>query len=476
VSAIATYIKGRRWFRAKARGLASATVDETFTVRLAGEDVAFSIVLCKYEDGETDRYVVPMATATGAEAVRLRSERPQVVIGDAARPALGGSAPTTDRSHVDGGVIYDALGSERLLGALLDQFRGDGLRVKSDKGQSTLVFRAYPALASAKPANVAPRLMTSEQTNTSVLYGDAFILKVVRKLDEGTSAELEMGEVLTRQGYASAPPVMGAIELESGPSSRSTVGILHRQVVNRGDAWGATLKELSAQRGEAGGKSLADAALLGRRVGEMHVVLAGATEPAFAPEPIRREHRQKLAAALGREAQAVERFLRNGDLARILARLDAFVDQDEDPIAMRIHGDLHLGQILATEDDFVIIDFEGEPSRSLAERKAKRSPLADVAGMLRSFDYAAATVLRPTSPAAARAWHAKACDAFIRAYRAATQGSRTLTLSPDAWRKSLDFFLVEKSIYEVGYEANNRPDWIRIPQEGIADLLDGTQT
>jgi predicted trehalose synthase len=399
------YVKGRRWFRAKAKGLVSATVDETFPI----DDVALSIVLLRYDDGSTDRYVLAMRDSE-----------------------------------------YDVLADEGVLAKLLEKFKG--FTVTSDKG-SKLVFRPYPGFAyeAAKP-----RVLGAEQTNTSVLFGDRFILKVVRKLDEGTSAELEMGDFLTRHGYASAPPVMGAIELGT-----STVGILHRLVPNRGDAWTATLKDMDA--------GLAHASLLGKRVGEMHVVLAGGTEPAFAPEAIRADARKKLAAHVEAEARAVEKYLRPGDLPRVIERLGAFAGQSEDPIAMRVHGDLHLGQILATADDFVIIDFEGEPSRTLAERKAKRSPLADVAGMLRSFDYAAATALKG---AEARAWYAKAKAAFEDAYRTATRLSPVLALSDEAWRRNLDFFLFEKAIYEIGYEANNRPDWIAIPQGGVAALLD----
>jgi trehalose synthase-fused probable maltokinase len=453
---ITSYVKARRWFRAKARGLVSATIDETFALHLDGETVDFDVIACAYEDGATDRYVLPIATATGAEAERLKREQAHLVIGEVAGR----------------GTLYDALGSERLLAALLGQFAsGSERRVESQRG--ALVFRAARG-HDAGASNVAPRPTKTEQTNTSIVFGDAFILKVVRKLDEGVSAELEMGEFLMRHGYASSPHVVGAIEIERSGAEPSTVGILHRFVPNQGDAWTSTLKELEGSPSPE--RYLPRAALLGKRVGEMHVVLAAGTEANFVPERIDRDVRANLVAMVRNEARSVGKWLREGDEARIASRLDAFVELGEDPVAMRIHGDLHLGQILSTGDDYMLIDFEGEPARSLAERKAKRSPLADVAGMLRSFDYAAATALRAKSAAQARAWYRAVASAFLEAYRSATCSCAALAISDTLFHESLDFYLLEKCVYEIAYEANNRPDWIAIPRDGLGDLLDAEST
>jgi predicted trehalose synthase len=455
---ITSYVKERRWFRAKARGLVSATIEEAFPLRLDDVDVAFSIIVCRYEDGGSERYVLPIATASGEEAARIRRERPFAVIGPSPRDAAA--------------IQYDAVGSDRLLAALLDRFRGGGTTVPSRETAHRLVFRALPAFETSRYGSVAPRPTTTEQTNTSIVYGDGFVLKIIRRLDEGSSAELEVGEFLTRHGYAGAPLVVGAIEIErAGAGSQpATVGVLHRFVANESDAWTATLKTL--ERSASPADYAPKAALLGERVGAMHAVLAEGTEPSFAPEPIGKDARRRLADAVAREARTLERFLGDGDLGRIATRLEAFVEQNEDPIAMRIHGDLHLGQILATpDDDFVLIDFEGEPARSLAERKAKRSPLADVAGMLRSFHYAAATVLRPKDREASHAWYRGVTAPFLDAYRNATHGRAHSAMSADTWTKTLDFCLFEKCIYEIAYESNNRPDWIAIPKEGIADLL-----
>jgi maltose alpha-D-glucosyltransferase/alpha-amylase len=457
---ITAYVKERRWFRAKARGLASATVEEVFPLELAGEPVRFAVVRCTYEDGGYDQYILPMAVAAGDEAARIRKEQPHLVIGTEGAPP--------------GGVVFDALGSERILEGLMERFRNGGSCVESGRG--TLVFRPYPPLEAAWPAKLAPKPTRTEQTNTSIVFDSAFILKIVRKLDEGVSAELEMGEFLTRHGYASSPQVVGSIELERAGAAPSTVGVVHRFTKNQGDAWTTTLGQLRAAPSPDAFRGQAE--LLGRRVGEMHVVLAGGTEGNFAPEPITKPDRVKLAAAVEEQARQLAKSLRDGDDARIGKRLQTFVDLGEDPLRMRVHGDLHLGQILAVgpagapPEDFVLIDFEGEPARSLAERKGKRSPLADVAGMLRSFDYAAATVLRERSVDEARAWYRAVAKAFLGAYRTAARASHVLAASDDVFEPCLDFYLLEKCLYEIAYEANNRPDWIAIPRAGLQDILD----
>lgn len=457
---LAGYVRERRWFRAKARGLAEATVAERFPLDLAGDEVALCVLALRYADGGADAYVLPIAHATGEAADRIRRERPHLAIGD------------------EGGALaYDALGDERLLGALLERFRDGGDRVSH--GDAALVFRPFAAFDATAPTSVEPRPVTTEQTNTSVVFGDGFILKVLRQLDEGVSADLEMGEYLTRHGYAGAPPVAGAIVLERAGAEPATVAILHRFVPNLGDAWGFTLRAVADAREPEAYRPYAER--LGARVGEMHAVLAAGTEPAFAPRPLGESDRARLAEAVQREAEASAAWIPEGALPRIAARLAAFVHLPEAPWATRVHGDLHLGQILRIDSeragddagttDFVLIDFEGEPARPLAERKAKRAPMADVAGMLRSFHYAAATVLRADDPEAAQRWYTATAESFLAAYRAATRATAVVPQSEGAFRAVLDFYLIEKCIYEIRYEANNRPDWLDIPRGGLADLL-----
>ena len=444
------YIAQRRWFRGKARGLREARIDEVFPLELGGEPVDLAIVECTYESGEPDRYVLPIATAIGPEAESLK---PHLVIG-----------------VEKGKTRYDALGSEKLLAGLLEKLRGGGTRIDGPRG--TLVFRPLPGFDDVPHTSVAPKATEKEQTNSSIVFGDAYIFKIVRKLDEGRSAELEMGETLTRHGYASIPQVLGAIEIvRKGGGEPSTIGVVHRFLANEGDAWAYTLETVARDPAPAAYRD--DARLLGTRLGEMHAVLASATERDFAATTLDRAARTAIGAAVTANARSVAGSLRPGDEAKIAARVAAFVELPKDPLAMRVHGDLHLGQILAAQKDFVFIDFEGEPARSIEERKARRSPLADVAGMLRSFDYAAATVLRGVSVAEANAWYAFAAEAFLAAYRSAAPAAIT---DPATWRACLDFYLVEKCLYEIAYEANNRPDWLAIPRDGLGALLDSEPT
>ena len=406
------YIAQRRWFRGKARGLREARIDEVFPLELAGEPVDLAIVECTYESGEPDRYVLPIATAIGEEAASLK---PHLVIG------------------VEGGKTrYDALGSEKLLAGLLEKLRGGGTRIEGARG--TLVFRPLPGFDDVPHTSVTPKATEKEQTNSSIVFGDAYIFKIVRKLDEGRSAELEMGEALTRHGYASIPQVLGAIEITRKGAEPSTIGVVHRFLANEGDAWAYTLERVGKDPAPAAYRD--DARLLGQRLGEMHAVLAAATEPDFVATTLDRATRTAIGAAVTKNAHAVASSLRSGDEAKIAARVAAFVELAKDPLAMRVHGDLHLGQILAAKGDYIFIDFEGEPARSIEERKGKRSPLADVAGMLRSFDYAAATALRAKSVSDAKAWYASAAEAFLGAYRAAAPPTIT---DPATWRTCLDF-------------------------------------
>jgi maltose alpha-D-glucosyltransferase/alpha-amylase len=198
----------------------------------------------------------------------------------------------------------------------------------------------------------------------------------------------------------------------------------------------------------------------------MHVVLARGKDASFAPT---RLDKAALAKRVEADARAASKWLDAELVEKAAQRASAFAKLDAEAIAMRVHGDLHLGQILVQGSDFVIIDFEGEPARSLAERKGKRSPLADVAGMVRSFDYAAATALRKSSPGAARKWSRETSRAFLAAWRDATRAA--LPMDDATFQAALDVHVLEKSLYEIAYEANNRPDWLDIPRDGLRDLL-----
>ena len=519
------YVAARRWFRGKSRQIARATVADVIPLEARDEPhprlepgatpAVIAIVHVAYADGGVgDDYALPLSFVTGDEADDLRARRPHLVVAELHVQCAHASYD---------GVLCDAVGDTRALRALLGHVeRADTLEGKD----ACLRFRRLEGSEDqadggrSASGNAEPRVIDAEQTNTSIVYGDAYILKVVRRLDDGASPDLEMGEVLTAAGYTHAPAVAGAAELVREGREPATLAILHRFVANRGDAWSYMLDVIGrhlagARTGTVTGTD--DAAVAGGRVGllaervaSLHLALASRVDaPLFAPEPLAQSERAALAdavraslrrafAALASRLAATPPSLPADAVAVVTAlvpreaelgeRLRRFVDGEPGAGARalaqktRVHGDLHLGQVLFTGEDFVIIDFEGEPARPLAERKAKRSPLADVAGMLRSLHYAsisAARAFQPSSPAidrAAAAWHDAARDAFLEAYLARVrEGCTTARFLPDdpaALRAMLDFYLLEKCVSEVHYEIDNRPDWVAIPAAGLAQLLE----
>ncbi|HEY5146564.1 MAG TPA: hypothetical protein VII82_07340, partial [Polyangiaceae bacterium] len=283
--------------------------------------------------------------------------------------------------------------------------------------------------------------------------------------------------------------LLAAIELVRSGGEPGTVGVAHAFVPNEGDAWTFALATI------AGSGSSAFVGPLARRVAEMHAALASpSADRRFAPEPIERAEREALGkaveVAIARAwalvderaarlpADAVERLQalrgRTKAYAECVAR---FVESAEPPIKTRVHGDLHLGQVLVSSGDFVLIDFEGEPARPLAARKAKRSPLVDVAGMLRSLHYASVAAWRTAAGDArtrAEAWHVAARREFLRAYDDAAAVRTVLPRDAAARDALLRFYLLEKCVYELHYELNNRPDWVTIPVLGFESILEGS--
>jgi maltose alpha-D-glucosyltransferase/alpha-amylase len=316
---------------------------------------------------------------------------------------------------------------------------------------------------------------------------------------------------LTAAGFANAPPLLGEVVRVAADGTPHTLMVAQGFVRNQGEAWGWTLDWLRRTIDEmALTDSAADAeepfsgytsfaAAVGRRLGELHAVLSRPSDdPAFAPEVASEADRGGWAAGAVAQLDPALDLLRRAEglteadkaaAAGLLARADALrgavqrlAEAAAGALKTRLHGDFHLGQVLVVQGDAVIVDFEGEPARSLEERRAKGSPLRDVAGLLRSFDYAASVAGASDGSASATAappdrrlallgrWQAEAADAFLRAYRAV--GAE----SPDKWVPSegeealLDLFLIEKAAYEVRYEAANRPTWIGLPLRGLAAL------
>ncbi|MBV9578760.1 MAG: sugar phosphotransferase [Chloroflexi bacterium] len=361
--------------------------------------------------------------------------------------------------------------------ALLRHFV-DGATLPTERG-GALMFRPTHILPTRVADGLEPvELLRGEQSNTSLRFGDTLILKLFRRLQFGPNPDVEIGWFLTEHtGFAGTPPVAGSLTYTSPEGQDAALALLQQFVPNRGDAWTTTLARVrSVVDGAPGAESLRAIARLGTTTGELHVALASATGE-FAPEPISAADLQVWQASLEAEIGLVTDALAAHAVAldpRLLRERAAGLAALEGSLKIRHHGDYHLGQVLERLDgDYVIIDFEGEPTRPLALRREKRSPLRDVAGMLRSFDYARHAALRASGRAAdhpaahaAAAWYAAARQAFLEAYLLVARGQPRLV--PETIEGPLGALELEKAAYEVIYELNNRPDWLPIPLAAFA--------
>ena len=495
------FLAGQRWFGGKARGILGVDViDAIFT----GNDERKTIVLLvavKYLEGADETYSIPLIAAQAKDA--------------------GDAAQRLEMGNGSGPAFRDAFSSQGFLAELLEviekerEFPGEKGRLRGFRAA------AFSDLSSSSDV-LRPKLLTGEQSNSSVIYGERLILKFFRRVEEGENPDLEIGRFLTeRAGFPHAPRIGGFLEYQTEHGKAATQGILQEFVANQGDAWRYVVKtltgfyervedlserEISAPEnlpefsGEVMARVFSEIVLLGKRTAELHLALSSESEdPAFAPEPFTMEFQNSLESSFAGLARRTLRLLRahmasipaeyKQRSAEILAREEEIVLRFpaalSDPIEamrIRIHGDYHLGQVLYTGSDFVIIDFEGEPARPLAERRVKQSPLQDVAGMLRSFHYAAfAPLLMPAtsiSPSRltkasrwAEAWSRCAANRFLGQYYETSGAARYLPAESRAKAKLLEMYLLAKAIYELGYELNNRPAWVGIPLEGISRLL-----
>ncbi|MEO8121124.1 MAG: putative maltokinase, partial [Rhodoferax sp.] len=413
------------------------------------------------------------------------------------------------RQQANVGVMGDAFYDPAFCRAMVQAIRA-GMELATTGGRllfkPTTLFKSLTVDIAALPVSRP----SATSSNTVVTLDETLFLKGYRRLREGLNPELEMGRFLTDVvRYPNCVPVLGALEYFTNDGRVMTLALVQAYVANQGDGWDYTLRYLERYLEElrtaagpalsadaAHGGFLALAATLGKRTAELHVALARRTgDPAFDPEPIAPSDIVAFRERASSEAHATLSLLQErlsqlpaaaqGDAQTLLARQDALQSRlaagevsSRAGIKTRTHGDYHLGQVLVTANDFVIIDFEGEPGRSFDERRAKSSPLRDVAGMLRSFNYARWSALKRVAQnadelerlaPAALEWETATRDAFLAAYVNTTALS-TPALPVDAGL--LGLFELEKALYELRYEINNRTDWAQVPLRGILALID----
>ncbi len=442
-TALGDWILKQRWFASKAREVASFHVLELVTIE-GDPELAIALVEVRFHPGTHELYQVPLGL----------------------RDAWDGEEITRDER---GRVVYDALDDPECVLRLVRAIGDDATFGAED---ARWCFR--PAAPLPEPLEPV-RTIGVEQSNSSIVLGDRTILKVYRRIEPGPNPELELLRFLTARGYPHIAHLAGWYE-HDGRLVDATLGLLQEFLPGAQDGWALALDGFERDGGQA---LLDDLAELGRVTGELHATLASdASDPTFAPEEPSMESLALLVATIDEEIERL--FVELPDDERVAPvrgrgeevreRVRMYGQLGSAGRIIRTHGDYHLGQTLRTERGWVVLDFEGEPARSLPERRRKRSPMRDVAGMLRSFSYAAAGVQLLRGVEAPAAWEGEARKRFLAGYRE-TVDPALLPPSPDATERLLSIYELEKAVYELRYELNNRPDWVGIPVAGIMRLM-----
>ena len=440
------WVTSRRWFGDKARPVLDVRVEACDRVETGTVGLLLVIARFTFEWGSDATYFIPLLDTDGPFAEREAT------------------------THSD------------VLRWLVEGFAED----REIVGQGTWRWRrigdAFPDLAGLNYKTVRP--IAGEQSNTSIIFDGRFMGKIFRKIPPGTNPDLEIGEHLMRTGtFHHVPALYGVIDCDLH-GERIDIAAMQQFVPNVGDGWSWLLAALRS--GSDRNELIAAIRLLGTRTGEMHIALAESMgEPAFTPDVIHEDEAQtiirRVIAEMEGSVEGLSRELAPDDLERLHKGLGAMMADAWSMVGtllIRVHGDYHLGQTLRTPDgDFMIIDFEGEPSRSMSERRLKLPALKDVAGMVRSLDYAGATLIQETTDDVERlalgSWVEEASAGFVAAYRDAIAAS-DLPLAPTddhAFNSVLNLMIAEKALYETRYEMNNRPDWLWIPLNSLKRLV-----
>ena len=459
------FVIKQRWFGDKTRPIGSVGIADVMVAADGDDWFALTILELDAADSEPLRYFVPVA----------------LVRGDAVDPTLATIAAN--------GVIWrvgDAFRLPAFHAWLLDQ-AATAAELTGRFGE--IVWHANPALATLLPTArvAATQLSTAEQSNTSVIFGDALMLKAFRRLAPGLNPDVEIGRYLaTNTSFRNTPILAADAVYRAADGTEWSLAMIQSFEASVGDGWAFTLDAVTAaDPGPIAGYPAA-ARVLGERTGQLHTALArDDANKSFRPEPVTAADvaswEERLVAAVdGMLALSPSSVAEGGPgeaLRQLAARRDELVARAAGfrelvgTTKIRVHGDYHLGQVLRTPtDDFILLDFEGEPARPLAERRQKSSPLKDVAGMLRSFAYAHGAALRAGAPAEAlTAWEASARTAFLAGYRSQTvdRGGTFVPAEDDRFARALDAWELDKAVYELAYELNNRPDWVEIPLQAL---------
>jgi maltose alpha-D-glucosyltransferase / alpha-amylase len=514
------FLQRQRWFGGKARRARSARFVDWGLLRRGPQPLFLTLVDVAFEDGGQTRYFLPLAVAAYADAQPLEERTPHAVL-----------ATVTGARK---GLLFDGSLDDRFARALLDAVaREEQISLKRGVMRALRTTRFAEARGTLEDDLRIWRL-GAEQSNTSIGFGEHLILKLFRRIEAGVNPDYEVSRQLTEKiRFPRVPAIAGALEYGGGGTAPTTIGMMQQLIESQADGWThatdelgrfydllegrrpsrarlpATYSDLASADipkavQEAMGGYLETAAVLGRRTAEMHLALAAdSSNPAFAPEPLSKADLQAAAADVTGQAHVALDTLAARDPAdarlspdvaaraselvamrdTLLLRPRSAATLDVMASKIRVHGDYHLGQVLWAEGDYFIFDFEGEPARAIEQRREKHCPLKDVAGMIRSFNYAAYAGLfahAATRPGEfqrlepwARIWFTWATASFLRAYFATVTVERAVLIpaAPPQRDALLELFVLGKALYELNYELNNRPEWVRIPLRGIFDML-----
>jgi len=506
------YLRRSRWFGGKALTISRVKVTLNLPIAVADTTVFLVFMEVSYVEGAAETYIVPLHFLAEGEARELQKDFPEGVI----------ARLETDSGS---GLLYDGIYHSGLHAALFEMF------VRKTKTQVTggelfgNAGRMFRKMMGDKQLPLASHIGKMEQSNTTILYDNTFFFKFYRRVEEEINPEAEIGRFLTEKArFSHVPPFAGTLEYRRPSAKPFTIGILQGFIPNQSDGWTFTLHDMTqyaerilARREElkeppdfqfsllnieptdfppllqelVGGFDPEMASLLGRRTAELHLALGGRTDdPAFAPEPYSLLHQRSVFQSMRTQIKKVNALLRKklpnlspelGPEAEAVLALEKeileytkkFLEKKFSAMKTRIHGDYHLGQVLFTGKDFAIIDFEGEPAKAMSERRIKRSPLRDVAGMMHSFRYAAYAVLFQQAQVRAedvpflepwmRAWYSYIGGNFLRSYLETAAQAPFLPEERGDIEVMLRAFMLDKAVYVLGYELNNRPEWVTIP-------------